>query len=181
MKHWQGYGCLVLGLALGAAGMSFYGGVPKPVLAYNDRVDDCVLCTGQVLVDMKNTTVDGIWLLDYRAGILRGTIVDQSVGKVMPWYEIDLLQEFGIAPKQNVHFLMTPGNMINPPSFMMINNQKTPGNNPNNNMVKGHTAVYVAETVSGKFGVYAMSPNAMDPRAGVEIRRYDFTNFRSRP
>src|SRR5262249_8838316 len=75
------------------------------------------------------------WLLDYRAGKLLGTVIDRNQGKIVGWAEVDLVTEFGVQPKQPVHFLMTTG---------MI--------------AQGQAALYVAETTTGKFGVYTMGP-----------------------
>jgi hypothetical protein len=54
---------------------------------------------------------DGVWLLDYRSGKLLGTLIDRNQGKIVGWAEVDLTSEFGIPPRQNVHFLMTTGNI----------------------------------------------------------------------
>ena len=62
--------------------------------------------------------------------------------------------EFGIPPRQNVHFLMTTG---------MI--------------AQGQAALYVAETSSGKFAVYTMGQRP-DGQAGVMIKRHDMVLFR---
>src|SRR5262249_20322691 len=97
---------------------------------------------------------DGVWLLDYRSGKLLGTVIDRGLGKIVGFAEVDLLTEFGIAPKQNVHFMMTTGNIS-----------------------QGQAALYVAETTTGKFGVYTMAPRR-DGQAGVEIRRHDLVPFR---
>jgi hypothetical protein len=40
----------------------------------------------------------------------------------------------------------------------------------------GQSALYVAETTTGKFGVYTMGPN--EAGGGVAIRRHDMTSFR---
>jgi hypothetical protein len=97
---------------------------------------------------------DGVWLLDYKAGKLLGTVIDRSQGKIVGWAEVDLVSEFSIAPKQDVHFLMTTGNIA-----------------------QGQAALYVAEVSTGKFGVYTMGPNP--DGAGLVIRRHDLTSFRA--
>jgi hypothetical protein len=83
-----------------------------------------------------------------------GTVIDRNNGKIVGWAEVDLVTEFGIAPKQNVHFLMTTGNIA-----------------------QGQAALYVAETTTGKFGVYTMGPRP-DNQNGVSIRRHDMVMFR---
>src|SRR5881392_827208 len=123
-----------VGIVLGVLGAGLFWGRGNPALAYNDRFEDYVMCTGPVSV-MRNSTTDGIWLLDYRGGKLLATMVNRPAGKLFGWAEMDLLSEFGLAPRQNVHFLMTTGSIA-----------------------PGQAALYVAETSSGKLGVYTMGP-----------------------
>ncbi len=145
---WLGLG-LVLGIAVG----STYQTSAQPALAANDRHEDYIMCTGPIQFG-PNFDADGIWLLDYRAGKLLGTIVDKNLGKVMGWAEVDLVQEFNLPPKQNVHFMMTTGTQI-----------------------RGQTVLYLTEINSGRFGVYTMAPRA-DGTPGMFIRRHDATLFR---
>jgi hypothetical protein len=147
---------LISGLILGMGGMWMYGHAARPARAGGDRYEDYVLCTGPVTLQPMGA-MDGVWLLDYRAGKLLGTIVDRKLGKVVSWAEVDLVTEFGILPKQNVHFMMTTG---------MITD--------------GQAALYVAETTTGKFGVYTMSPRP-DALPGIAIRRHDMVLFRPPP
>jgi hypothetical protein len=121
--------------------------------AGNDRHEDFILCTGPVALN-NNIPTDGVWLLDYRTGKLLGTLIDRNFGKIGGWAEVDLVSEFAIQPKQNVHFLMTTGSITN-----------------------GQAALYVAETTTGRFGIYTMGPRP-DGRPGVAIRRHDLTVFR---
>jgi len=144
---------LALGIALGVGGTVLWLTGAKPAYANNDRYEDYVLCTGAVSVDPKFRT-DGVWMLDYRAGKLLGTVIDRTEGKIVGWAEVDLVTEFGVQPKQPVHFLMTTG---------MI--------------AQGQAALYVAETTTGKFGVYTMGPRP-DNKGGVVIRRHDLVLFR---
>ena len=44
-------------------------------------------------------------------------------------------------------------------------------------IAQGQAALYLAETVSGKFGVYTMGSRP-DNLPGVAIRRHDLTTFR---
>jgi hypothetical protein len=147
---------LVAGAALGAAAALVFLSGSKPVLAANDRFEDFVMCTGPVGVNSKGQT-DGVWLLDYRSGKLLGTVIDRNIGKIVGWTEVDLVMEFGVQPKQPVHFLMTTGNIA-----------------------QGQAALYVAETSSGKFGVYSMGPPA-NGKQGVTIQRHDLVMYRKVP
>src|SRR5690242_20458033 len=101
---------LAVGLLLGGVGMVIYLAAGRSVQAANDRFEDYVLCTGAVAVTPRAPT-DGVWLLDYRSGKLLGTVIDRNGGKIIGWAEVDLVTEFAIAPRQNVHFLMTTGNI----------------------------------------------------------------------
>ena len=134
----------------------FYVGQPRTVLAANDRYEDYILCTGAVGISPKAPT-DGVWLLDYRSGKLLGTVIDRVQGKIVGWADLDLVSEFGLPPRQHVHFLMTTGNVAH-----------------------GQAALYVAETTTGKFGVYTMGPRS-DGQAGLSIRRHDMVSFRDGP
>ncbi|MBI3721525.1 MAG: hypothetical protein HY248_03145 [Fimbriimonas ginsengisoli] len=84
-------------------------------------------------------------------------VIDRNLGKIIGWAELDLVSEFGITPRQNVHFLMTTGNIS-----------------------QGQAALYIAETTTGKFGVYTMGPRP-DSQPGVMIRRHDMVPFRQAP
>jgi len=144
---------LGVGLLIGIGMTATYHTSSRPALAGNDRHEDYILATGPIRLGV-NVEADGIWLLDYRAGKLLGTIVDRNLGKVMGWAEVDLVKEFDLPPKQNVHFMMTTGSPI-----------------------KGQTALYLTEITSGRFGVYSMAPR-VDGTGGMFIRRHDATLFR---
>jgi hypothetical protein len=144
---------LVAGLLLGGLGTALYVAHQPRAWAANDRYEDYILCTGPVSMLGRSTT-DGVWMLDYRAGKLLGTLINRGTGKILGWAEVDLVNEFNLPPGQNVHFLMTTG---------MI--------------AQGQAALYVAETKSGKFAVYTMG-NRPDSKGGVLIKRHDLVMFR---
>jgi hypothetical protein len=147
---------LTVGLVLGGVGVGLYLGHHPQAHAANDRYEDYVLCTGAVSARPGSPT-EGVWLLDYRAGKLLGTLIDRGRGKILGWAEVDLVTEFGLPPRQNVHFMMTTG---------MI--------------AQGQAALYVAETTSGKFAVYTMGARP-DGQLGVMIKRHDLVLFRQAP
>src|SRR5919199_2341554 len=121
------------GLGCGLLAALLLNGSPKSAVASsNDRYQDYIMCTGAVSVNPKVPT-DGVWMLDYRGGKLLGSVIDRTTGKISGWAEVDLVSEFGIAPKQDVHFMMTTGTIA-----------------------QGQAALYVCETATGKFGVYTM-------------------------
>jgi hypothetical protein len=144
------------GVLLGAAAVGLALGPTRPAVAANDRSEDYILCTGSVAVSPRAQT-DGIWLLDYRTGKLMGTVIDRHLGKILGWAEVDLTTEFNLPPRQNVHFLMTTGNIA-----------------------IGQAALYLAETTTGKFAVYTMGPQG-NGQPGVTIRRHDMVTFRAPP
>src|SRR3954452_9631359 len=144
---------MVVGILLGGVLAGTWLSHRPAAQAANDRYEDYILCTGAVATNLKAPT-DGVWLLDYRAGKLLGTLIDRGRGKIIGWAEVDLVTEFGLPPRQNVHFMMTTG---------MI--------------AQGQAALYVAETTSGKFAVYTMGQRP-DGQAGVMIKRHDMVLFR---
>jgi len=144
---------LFTGIVLGVAATALYVLPSRPAYAASDRFEDYIICTGAVATAPRAQT-DGVWLLDYRSGKLLGTVIDRSAGKIVGWEEVDLVTEFGVAPRQNVHFIMTTGNIT-----------------------QGQAALYVAETSSGKFGIYTMGPRPDVPR-GFGIRRHELSTFR---
>lgn len=144
---------LMVGMVLGVAFAALLWGQVKTAQAANDRFEDYVLCTGAVSIQPRALT-DGVWLLDYRSGKLLGTVIDRNIGKIVGFAEVDLVSEFELTPRQNVHFMMTTGNIA-----------------------QGQAALYVAETTTGKFGVYTMGPRP-DGQSGIVIRRHDLVLFR---
>jgi hypothetical protein len=146
---------MVIGLLLGAIGVGLWFGHERAAQAGsgNDRFEDYILCTGPVSLTAKGQT-DGVWLLDYKAGKLLGTVIDRNQGKIIGWAEVDLVTEFNLPPRQNVHFLMVTGQIT-----------------------QTQAALYIAETTSGKFGVYSMAAR-QDNTPGVVINRHDMVMFR---
>lgn len=142
-----------LAAAGGVAATLFFAGSPQPAgAASNDRYQDFIMATGAVSVNPRVQT-DGVWLLDYKAGKLLGTVIDRNQGKIVGWSEVDLRTEFGLAAQADVHFMMTTGYIT-----------------------QGQSALYLAETSTGQFGVYTMGPGANG--TGIAIRRHDITKFR---
>jgi hypothetical protein len=145
---------IIMGMAAGLAAGWLLSSQTRAVGAGNDRFEDYILCTGTVNARLVGPDLDGVWLLDYRAGKLLGTVVNRDTGKISGWAEVDLVTEFGTTPRANVHFLMTTGTVA-----------------------RGQSALYLAEVTSGKFGVYTMSL-AEGPEGGLQIRRHDIVPFR---
>jgi hypothetical protein len=144
---------VALAAAVGVVATLFFVGQPRPAgAASNDRYQDFIMATGAVSVNPRVQT-DGVWLLDYKAGKLLGTVIDKNQGKIVGWAEVDLKTEFGVAAEADVHFLMTTGYIT-----------------------QGQSALYLAETTTGQMGVYTMGPGPTGN--GIAIRRHDIAKFR---
>jgi hypothetical protein len=139
--------------ACGVAATVLFMSPPRQAgAASNDRYQDFIMATGAVSLNPKIQT-DGVWLLDYKAGKLLGTVIDRTQGKIVGWAEVDLSAEFNLQARADVHFMMTTGYIT-----------------------QGQSALYLAETTTGQFGVYTMGPGVNG--TGVAIRRHDLTKFR---
>src|SRR5207248_3117840 len=110
MTHSGRFLWLFTGLVLGLTAAALYLRPGPAKAGSNDRLEDYIMCTGAVGVTARAPT-DGVWLLDYRTGKLLGTVIDRTTGKILGWAEGDMLSDFGIQPRQNVHFLMTTGQL----------------------------------------------------------------------
>jgi hypothetical protein len=155
MKDKLKYLWMMAGLLVGCLGTSLYYGPVRVAEAAGDcRHEDYIMCTGRVS-NYKGEPRDGVWILDYRSGKLLGTMVDHNSGKIFGFAEVDLVKEFALKPKQNVHFMMTTGATT-----------------------KDQDALYLVETSTGKMGVYTMGPQVGGPTTGIAIRRHDMVFFR---
>lgn len=156
---------LVAGVAIG-----WFFNAKQPVSAggSTDRHEDFVLATGPVNPQaftnnanpqFINSDLDGVWMLDYKSGKLLATSISRQTGKMMGFGEVDLVKEFEIAPRANVHFVMTTGTVI-----------------------KGQSVLYLVETSTGKMGVYSMFCNdTADANNSnrILVRRHDMLNVRT--
>ncbi len=147
---------LLAGVVLGGLGIGAWFQRATPAWAGNDRHEDFIMSTGSVSTNPRAPT-DGVWLLDYRSGKLLGTVIDRGAGKITGWAEVDLVTEFNLRPRADVHFMMTTGQIA-----------------------QGQAALYVAETNSGKFGVYTLGQRP-DNKPGFIINRHDLVLFRQAP
>jgi hypothetical protein len=147
----------ILGVVVGLAGGWLLFGQIHPAHAANDRYQDYIISTGPASVGLVGPDLDGVWLLDYRAGKLLGTVVNRVSGKISGFAEVDLVKEFNIPPRTDCHFMMTTGVIT-----------------------RGQAALYIAEVNTGRFGVYTMVPGENGALAGgIQIRRHDMVHFRN--
>ena len=154
MKSLSRFAFLIVGAVGGVIATMAYIGPPKPAAAAsNDRFQDSIMATGAVQINPRVQT-DGVWLLDYKAGKLLGTVIDRTSGKLVGWSEVDLRTEYNLTAQQDVHFMMTTGYVT-----------------------QGQSALYLAETSTGQFGVYTMGVG--QGGSGIVIRRHDMTRYRN--
>lgn len=156
---------MICGLAIG-----WFFNSKQPVFAGSvDRYEDFIMATGPVNQSFTgNTTgannqfvnadLDGVWVLDYKSGKLLASTINRQTGKMIQFGEVDLVKEFEIAPRANVHFMMSTGVVV-----------------------KGQSVLYLLETSTGKMGVYSMISSesgnaAMSDR--ILIRRHDMMSVR---
>ncbi|HSQ58288.1 MAG TPA: hypothetical protein VLM40_21380 [Gemmata sp.] len=135
-----------------AAALFFFAEPRNAGAGASDRYQDSIIATGAVSLNPRVQT-DGVWLLDYKAGKLLGTVIDRTHGKIVGWAEVDLTAEFGLQARADVHFMMSTGYIT-----------------------QGQSALYLAETTTGQFGVYTMGPGPNGN--GMAIRRHDLGKYR---
>lgn len=153
MSRWKMPLALTAAFLLGGITSQLMFNQRSYALSGDSRYEDFIMSTGRVLLPNQRKQTDGVWLLDYRTGKLLGTVIDRNLGKIIGWAEVDLLQEFRLAPRQDVHFMMTTGTIT-----------------------EGQSALYLAEVSTGQLGVYTMGPQPNG--RGVAIRRHDLVYFR---
>ncbi len=160
---------MICGLAIG-----WFFNSKQPVFAGSvDRYEDFIMATGPVNTtyvgnpgngnaannQFFNADLDGVWVLDYKSGKLLASTINRQTGKMVNFGEVDLVKEFEIAPRANVHFMMSTGAVV-----------------------KGQSVLYLLETSTGKLGVYSMvSGDSGVPNASerILIRRHDMMSVRN--
>ncbi len=153
MRWSKSIGLIMVGIIAGVVGSLFIPSKSNVVLAASsDHYQDYIISTGTVF--LGPASCDGVWILDYRSGKLLGTVIDKNLGKIVAWSEVDLVKQFDVKPKQDVHFMMTTGTITN-----------------------NQMALYLAEVVTGKIGVYTMERSA--DGSGIAIMQYDMKSFRT--
>lgn len=140
----------------------------QPVFAggSTDRHEDFIMATGPINQTLtinsnqsQNVELDGVWILDYKSGKLLATTMNRQTGKMIAFGEVDLVKEFEIAPRANVHFVMTTGLVI-----------------------RGQSVLYLMETTTGKVAVYSMFTDEFSQGNRSErilIRRHDMASIRT--
>ncbi|HQR08865.1 MAG TPA: hypothetical protein PLN21_18740 [Gemmatales bacterium] len=158
---------MICGLAIG-----WFFNSKQPVFASSvDRYEDFIMATGPVNQSFVgnptagnnnqflNADLDGVWVLDYKSGKLLASTINRQTGKMIQFGEVDLVKEFEIAPRANVHFMMSTGIVV-----------------------RGQSVLYLLETSTGKMGVYSMISSESSNAAMADrilIRRHDMMQVRS--
>lgn len=158
---------MICGVAVG-----WFFNSKQPVYAggSSDRHEDFIMATGPINQSLTanssaatnqflNAELDGLWVLDYKSGKLLATTINRQTGKMVGFGEVDLVREFEIAPRANVHFMMSTGMVV-----------------------KGQSVLYLIEATTGKLGVYSMLSSESSMGSNSErilIRRHDMTNIRN--
>ncbi|MFT3881553.1 MAG: hypothetical protein QM703_18035 [Gemmatales bacterium] len=158
---------MICGLAIG-----WFFNSKQPVFASSvDRYEDFIMATGPVNQSFVgnptagtnnqflNADLDGVWVLDYKSGKLLASTINRQTGKMIQFGEVDLVKEFEIAPRANVHFMMSTGIVV-----------------------RGQSVLYLLETSTGKMGVYSMISSESGNAAIADrilIRRHDMMQVRS--
>ncbi|HLJ09887.1 MAG TPA: hypothetical protein VKU82_01800 [Planctomycetaceae bacterium] len=87
-----------------------------------------------------NDPIDGIFILDFLSGQLKGAVLSRQVGGFVSFYYRDLSKDFGVDPEADPHYCMVTGyaQMPNQGGFSMASG-----------------VLYVGELTSGKVAAYA--------------------------
>ena len=87
-----------------------------------------------------NDPMDGVFILDFLTGQLKGAVLSRQAGSFVSFYMRDLAKDFGVNPEANPHYCMVTG-------YAQMPNQG------GISMASG--VLYIAELSSGKLAAYA--------------------------
>lgn len=101
---------LVLGLVAGL-GVSYLWPREAAYAMSNDRDAKFAMCTCPVggLIGVSNP-IDGVFVLDFLTGSLKGAVLNLQVGKFSSFYVRDLAKDFKIDPQEEPHYAFVAGN-----------------------------------------------------------------------
>jgi hypothetical protein len=122
---------LLVGLVLGLGGALLVR--PAQAVA-TDHSDEFAIATG-----FLSTELEAVYLLDFKAGQLLGTVLNSQSGQFQDTYKRDLTKDFSLNPRQKPKFIMVTG------AFRVAAAQ-----------VPVNHVLYVAELNSGRMGAYYM-------------------------
>jgi len=123
---------LLLGVCLGG----FLPHTPLHAVS-TDRTETFLIATG-----ILDTDIEAVYLFDCLTGDLAATALGKGIGGFSEIYRYNVLQDLGVDPAKNPHFLMVTGLA-----------DIRPGGSRS---YGGASVVYVAETTTGKLAAYAL-------------------------
>ena len=125
--------CVLCGLVLGLGLALILQGQPSFATA-TDHADDFSIATGHMTVELE-----GVYVLDFKAGKLLGTVMNRQSGKFQQFYERNLAEDFALNLRQKPKFIMVTGAMQSARAQVPLNH-----------------VLYVAELNSGRMGAFYM-------------------------
>lgn len=149
---------LLVGLLMGIGMVIFLQGQPAQATA-TDHSDEFAIATGHL-----TTEIEAVYLLDFKTGLLQGTVMNRQTGKFQSFFKRELAQDFALNARQKPKFIMVTGAMQNARAQVPVNH-----------------VLYVAELNSGKLTAYFM-PYKGDVVQGTTsdaLMPLDFTQFRA--
>lgn len=162
---------LVAGVLLGVLGAGWFINrstvfAPTPLHAVaTDRYENFAIATGPLDED-----VEAVFFLDFLTGDLKAAVLSAQLGRFNAFYERNILEDLGVDPAKNPHYLMVTG---------VTNLRRGLGNLAR----PGNCVVYIAELTSGKIAAYGVPWTPQLHNAGVPFRGtlvpLDIAQFRS--
>ncbi|MFN0054121.1 MAG: hypothetical protein ACKV0T_18225 [Planctomycetales bacterium] len=134
---------LVAGLLVGL-GVAYYWPQERAYANTVDRDSQFVMITVPVGTNAGaagfNDPMDGVFILDFLSGQLRGAVLNRQTGRFASLYSRDLAKDFQVDPKDEPHYAIVSG----------------VAQSPNQQGVQFASGIiYVAELSSGKLAAYA--------------------------
>lgn len=149
---------LLVGLVLGVGATVFLQG-PSSYATATDHSEEFAIATGLI-----NSSLEGVYLLDFKAGSLLGTVMNQQNGEFQQFYKRDLTKDFVLNARSKPKFIMVTGLM----------EQARGAQVPINHVL------YVAELNSGRLGAYVMPfrGNVVQGTFTDELKLVNMMSFR---
>jgi hypothetical protein len=120
-----------------------------------DRDAQFAMCTVPVGTSAAgiNDPMDGVFVLDFLTGQLKGAVLNRQTGKFTSFYLRDLAKDFNVDPKAEPHYAMVSG-------FSQLAGQ--------GGLTFASGVVYIGELSSGKIAAYAF-PWKEAPRPAPQV------------
>ena len=151
---------LLTGLVFGVCIALFFHGQPAQATA-TDHQDDFAIATGPISGELE-----GVYILDFKTGLLQGTVMNRQTGKFQHFYKRELASDFSLTTKGKPKFIMVTGVMQSAKASVPIG-----------------SVLYVSELTSGKLAAYVMPYRGeQSARGGTQsepLEILDLTAFRA--